>query len=110
MHEYRLIGPLHQHRNHTYQTTKNEKSMIEIKINGALIKLTSREAQCLYYLWHGKSAKQIGNLIFRSSRTVETHIENLRNKTNTRNKFELARQTDSSEINALAHFFKQVTG
>lgn len=82
------------------------KKLIEIQIDGIITKITLREAQCLYYLWQGKSAKQTGNLINLSQRTVETHIESLRSKTKTRNKFELARKVDGSEINTLSIHLK----
>jgi DNA-binding CsgD family transcriptional regulator len=85
---------------------KNEKNKIEILFNGNKVKLTLREAQCLYYLWQGKSAKETGDLICLSQRTVETHIETLRSKTSTRNKFELARNIDVTQIDALSFCIK----
>ena len=50
--------------------------------------LTLREYQCLCHLSCGRSMKEIGNVLGISPRTVETHLDHIRDKTNytTRNK------------------------
>jgi DNA-binding CsgD family transcriptional regulator len=40
--------------------------------------LTTRQLECLFYLLRGKTAKQIGNLLKISSRTVEHYIEGVK--------------------------------
>lgn len=42
--------------------------------------LTTREGQCLFYLIRGKTAKEIGNILLISKRTVEKHIEQVKSK------------------------------
>lgn len=51
--------------------------------------ITDRQLECLFYLLRGKSAVDIAALLDLSNRTVETHIENLRQKLNCSKKSEL---------------------
>ena len=53
------------------------------------IGLTERESQCLYYFLHGKSAKEIAQLLFISNKTVESHIEKVKTKIGVSKKAEL---------------------
>lgn len=50
----------------------------EAKIYGTA--LTARQAECMYFLIRGKSAKEIGRILTLSSRTIETYLENLKDK------------------------------
>lgn len=51
--------------------------------------LSDRELECLFFILRGKSAKQIGEYIRLSKRTVESYIENVKNKFGCHNKSEL---------------------
>lgn len=51
--------------------------------------LTNRECECIFLLIRGKTAKEIGALLSLSKRTVESYIENIRNKMNCKNKSEI---------------------
>lgn len=51
-----------------------------IVINNDVIHLTKKQAKCLFYVSTGKTAKQIGNLMDCSHRTVEQHIITLKRK------------------------------
>jgi DNA-binding CsgD family transcriptional regulator len=42
--------------------------------------LTKREVECLYYVGRGMTAKGIGRCLYRSHRTVENHIYNIKYK------------------------------
>jgi len=42
--------------------------------------ITTRQADCLYYLVQGHTAKQIGAILSLSHRTIEHHIDALKNK------------------------------
>lgn len=53
------------------------------------IKLSDREAECLFFILRGKTAKLIARYLGISPRTVEEHISNLKTKFNAQNKFEL---------------------
>ena len=44
------------------------------------VKITQREWQCIKMLEHGKSAKETGDILGLSSRTIETFFNNLKNK------------------------------
>lgn len=64
---------------HHYMLTDNENKF----------ELSSRERECLFLLVRGKSAKEIGALLCLSKRTIESYIENIKNKMNCRNKAEI---------------------
>jgi DNA-binding CsgD family transcriptional regulator len=52
-------------------------------------KLTACETQCLYYTVKGKSARETGEILYRSRRTIEDHIVNIKDKLGCRTKSEL---------------------
>jgi DNA-binding NarL/FixJ family response regulator len=58
---------------------------------GAAITLTKRERETLALLVEGLSNSEIGDRLFLSSRTIEKYVSRLLEKTNTRNRIELAR-------------------
>ena len=62
------------------------------------LKITLRETEVIRFLIEGCTAKQIGKELDISLRTVETHIINLKNKTNTHDK--------QSLVNKLNFLFK----
>lgn len=72
-------------------TTNISKNAREYVINNdnQMIHLTKREAQCLYFLFQGKSAKEIGKILNISHRTVELYCDRIRRKLNCRTRIEL---------------------
>jgi DNA-binding NarL/FixJ family response regulator len=62
-----------------------------LSVEGAAIDLTKRERETLALLVEGLSNSEIGDRLFLSSRTVEKYVSRLLEKTNTRNRIELAR-------------------
>jgi DNA-binding CsgD family transcriptional regulator len=48
--------------------------------NGFNTYLTAKELDCAIYLSQGKTSREIGEILHISQRTVETHLENLKNK------------------------------
>ena len=52
-----------------------------VKVNNKLIKLSSRERECLYYYTNGDTMKLIARHLDISPRTVETYINNIKVKT-----------------------------
>ena len=68
------------------------KDKLNIVINPEpikIIELTSREKQCAYYLLQGLTAKETGNQLFLSARTVEKHLDSLKEKFNCTKKTDL---------------------
>ncbi|WP_244946950.1 response regulator transcription factor [Legionella israelensis] len=51
--------------------------------------LTNRECECVFLLLRGKSAKEIGVLLSLSKRTIESYIENIKNKMDCTNRAEI---------------------
>jgi DNA-binding CsgD family transcriptional regulator len=51
--------------------------------------LSSRENQCLFFIIRGKTAKEIGNILGISYRTVEEYTQSIKNKLNCKSKHEL---------------------
>ncbi|MFN7096693.1 MAG: helix-turn-helix transcriptional regulator [Gammaproteobacteria bacterium] len=51
--------------------------------------LTNRESECLFYILRGRSAKSIAQVLNISAKTVEFHMENLKNKFDCVNKSQL---------------------
>jgi DNA-binding CsgD family transcriptional regulator len=70
--------------------TKRKKFLQSLGYQNQISNLTVREYQCLRQLSHGMAAKYIANKLNISVRTVETHIENLKDKLNCQNKSQLA--------------------
>lgn len=52
-------------------------------------KLTKRECECVFLLIRGKTAKEIADLLSLSKRTIESYIENIKNKMHCQSKAEL---------------------
>lgn len=52
-----------------------------LNINGKEVKLSMQEFKCLAWLGRGKSVKEIGRIMELSPRTVESYIENAKQKT-----------------------------
>lgn len=51
--------------------------------------LSQKQAECLFYLVRGKTVKEIARLLHKSARTIEDHVENLKNQFNCLSKSEL---------------------
>jgi DNA-binding CsgD family transcriptional regulator len=62
------------------------------------IQLSPREISCIHYLLKGKTAKEIANHLNLSYRTIEYYLENIRNKTGCRNKYELIAHFSTQSI------------
>lgn len=52
-------------------------------------KLTKKETLCLELYLQGMTLKEIGKKIYRSHRTVETHVKNIREKLNANSRSEV---------------------
>ena len=57
--------------------------------NFSKIKLTARQAECLFFILRGRTTKQIAKILNISFRTVDEHYENLRLKFQSQNRYEL---------------------
>ena len=77
-------------------TQKKKRKHISLPLlqsSGNII-LTKQEAICLYHMMKGHTAKQTANLIHRSYRTVETHLDQIRFKTQSKTKYEILTKVD----------------
>lgn len=69
-------------------------------------KLTKKESECLFYIIRGGSTKQIASRFKRSPRTIEVHIEHLKQKFNCRTKAELIEKAiESGFLYSIPKFF-----
>lgn len=76
--------------NHTLYNDKPTQFSFEIgAFTGSHMKLTEREDQCLFFTLRGKTSKEIAKILNISYKTAERHIENLKNKTQTKTKSQL---------------------
>ena len=63
------------------------------------IRISRRELDCVKYLLQNRAAKEIAELLFISTRTVEKHLDNLKIKLNCESKQNLYEKLKRSEIN-----------
>lgn len=70
---------------------KNKKNVANYYLNGEYggIKLSTRQAQCLFYVLRGKTSKVIAKLLHLSNRTVESYLDDIKVKMECKNKAEL---------------------
>jgi DNA-binding CsgD family transcriptional regulator len=68
---------------------KKQVSHYFLKETYPALKLSKRQTQCLFYILRGKSASKIAKMLGLSTRTVESYIENLKDKMLCNNKEEL---------------------
>lgn len=61
------------------RVTKSINNTYEIK-EDIDFGLTQKEFECFFYLLRGKSTTEISSILYRSARTIETHIESIKNK------------------------------
>lgn len=71
------------------QATVNNINDYFTNTNKRLVRLSTREAQSLYYLARGKSAVQIGEILGLSGRTVQFYLDRIKNKLNCSTKSDL---------------------
>lgn len=84
--EFKLKKSLNKEKPHC------DKIDYSILFKNQRISLTHREAQTLYYLLQGYSTKLIAKQLNRSPRTIDIHINHIREKTKTRSRLELLSQ------------------
>lgn len=58
----------------------NNTSHYKVLCGNSTVRLTRRQAQCLFYLIHGKTAKETARIISISNRTVEVYLNQIREK------------------------------
>ncbi len=68
---------------------KNRAHAFSIQSHLPNHQLSTRESECLFYLLRGKSAKETGLLLTISPKTVETHLQHIRDKFGCQNKSQL---------------------
>lgn len=75
----------------TTQEFLKETSIKKFPLSGELEGnfLSNKQLNCMIYLIEGKTAKEIGKLLHLSHRTIEGHINNLKNRFNCKSKSQL---------------------
>ena len=76
----------------------SNKSNFWVLGGNEITKLTCREAQCLWQLRQGQSAKQTAINLNLSPRTIEIYIKNIKEKFKCRTKLELLSKINGSEF------------
>lgn len=74
---------------HVNPSEYNTNSHFEFYQNDNTVNLTAREKECLFYTLRGKTSKETAYLINVSPKTVEFHLEHLKNKFKCYSKSEL---------------------
>lgn len=67
-----------------------EERQCKVDVDGTPVFLTQREVECLYFLIHGKTAKQCAIELGLSYRTVESHLQRTKMKLMCQTKYQLA--------------------
>jgi len=75
------------YKNEFIQATPLNK--LPLNINGKKLILSPRESEILKWLLMGKTASEIADILHRSRRTIETHMETLKLKTNSSKKSDM---------------------
>lgn len=84
-----FLTPIDQHYTTNYSLAKNFLARgSEVHLDGFKV-LSSQEKKCIYFASHGYSAGEIALNMNLSKRTVESYLNNARNKTGCRNIVEL---------------------
>lgn len=84
------------HKNEVFRMLKQLDDNLQLNTSHYVLndhhnkyELTNREIECVFLLVRGKSAREIGVLLSLSKRTVESYIENIKNKMDCQNKAEI---------------------
>lgn len=83
-----LKNELHLQTKETNAASSSREKLI-LKSGKRLVELTQREIECLTHLAVGKSAKQTASIMNVSPRTIEFHLDNIKEKAQCRTKLEL---------------------
>lgn len=75
--------------NYVKQDVKKNQVIYYLNSEYQGIELSTRQAQCLFYLLRGKTAKEIAKLLHLSSRTVEDYLSTIKSKMDCTNKAQL---------------------
>lgn len=70
-------------------------------VDAKLIELSNRQLECLYYMLQGQSLKQVAAKLFRSPRTIETHMNMIKDKFECRRVVELASKISVQHVERL---------
>lgn len=76
----------------------HKTQVFNILCGSQTIALTKREADCLYHLLQGHSAKQTAELLCISPRTVESYLDKVRHKTRSHSKLEVISKLDTTDF------------
>ncbi|MBN2690200.1 MAG: helix-turn-helix transcriptional regulator [Gammaproteobacteria bacterium] len=110
----RLHSVNEKHKIYLKKTDQETTSKVGTKTNIKIVSLgnkfpnihfSKREAQCMFYLIHGKTIKKTAELLNLSPRTVEFYLKNIKAKTGCKKKPQLIGMVIESDF--LENFNKQ---
>lgn len=84
---------------------KTRDFITEMKTIGAAYKLGDRETEALLLYAAGYTAKQIGKMFHRSPKTIEKHIEHIKNKTGCKDRKDLHAYVQDIGLAGMERFF-----
>ena len=84
---------------------KTRDFITEMKTVGAAYKLGDRETEALLLYAAGYTAKQIGEMFHRSPKTIEKHIEHIKNKTDCKDRKDLHAYVQDIGLAGMERFF-----
>lgn len=84
---------------------KTRDFVTEMKAVGASINLGDRETEALLLYSAGYTAKQIGEMFHRSAKTIEKHIEHIKNKTGCKDRKDLHAYVHDIGLAGMERFF-----
>lgn len=87
--------PSHSHQE---LLSKLELNHYMLNTSQGEIKLTKREAECIYYLLKGRTYKEIAKILHLSHRTIETYLNNIRHKAGVASKEDLIKLFENTLI------------
>ncbi|GAH00959.1 unnamed protein product, partial [marine sediment metagenome] len=83
--------------------TNNDNPQLQpsIILHAGIIKkyffqLTKTEAECLYFLIRGYTSREVGDLLNKSHRTIESHAEKIKSKMNCHSKSQMINKAINS--------------
>jgi len=93
-----VLSPLIKKDNKLFLSNKSKQFTYIIEENITAQNLSKRETECLFYILRGRTAKETAKALNLSYRTVETHVESIKEKLNSSTKSQLIEKAISINL------------